>query len=130
MSIGRFLQDTRIQRMMTVEEVSTKASLSVGTIRAVEQGRRIPSAKSLMDLLSALDVQDSTWIDTVTWKDPTDDTVYDLAPVGGGWKKTRKTSVYNHDPSINLSKVRLEAIEAILLADRLTLTAVITLLKR
>jgi transcriptional regulator with XRE-family HTH domain len=128
MSIGRFLQDKRIQNNMSVEEVADKSKVSGGTVRAYEQGRRQPSVKALMALLEALEVTESTWIDTLTWKNPVDDVIYDLAPSRGGWSKNRKTS--NYDPSVNLAKIRLEAIEAILLADKTTLMAVITLIKR
>jgi transcriptional regulator with XRE-family HTH domain len=130
MSIARYLQDVRLQKNLTVEEVATKANISVGSVRAYEQDRRKPSAKSLIGLLSALDVE-SHWIDNVTWQNPLDDTIHDLAPIGGGWPKNRKTSDYTkRDPSVSIAKIRLEAIDAILKADTSSVKAVITLLKR
>jgi len=93
MSLGRFLQDARFKKNLSVEEVALKSQLSIGTIRACEQGRRFPSAASLRLVLSALDVDQSTWIDTVTWKHPINGTIYDLAPIGGAWPKIEKSIV-------------------------------------
>lgn len=133
MSLGRFLQDKRIRLQLTVEEVAVKANVSVGTVRAVEQGRRTPSVKSMTGLLSALDITESTWVDSVTWQDPLTFLNYNLAPKAGGWPNDKKTADYTVSESkhmTDLARTRIEAIELILATDRETLMAVITLLKK
>lgn len=51
---GGLVQRLRKDRKLSVEEVATRAELSVGTVRAVEQGRRAPSAESGIRLLDLL----------------------------------------------------------------------------
>lgn len=51
---GQLVQRLRKQKRLSVEEVATQAELSVGTIRAIEQGRRAPSEKSGIRLLQLL----------------------------------------------------------------------------
>lgn len=51
---GSLVQRLRKDRNISVEDVASRAELSVGTVRAVEQGRRAPSAESGMRLLDLL----------------------------------------------------------------------------
>lgn len=51
---GGLVQRLRKDRKLSVEEVASQAELSVGTVRAVEQGRRAPSAESGIRLLDLL----------------------------------------------------------------------------
>lgn len=52
--IGQLLQSLRREQRQSVETVAARAGLSVGTIRAIEQGRRAPSEESGLRLLRAL----------------------------------------------------------------------------
>jgi transcriptional regulator with XRE-family HTH domain len=127
MSIGRFIQDLRVHQGLSVEDVAIKANVSVGTLRACEQGRRLPSAMSLKRMLSALGEFESTWIDTVTWKNPLDGEIFVLVPMKGGHKE--KGTYKTKNKVDNTSNIRLEAIEAILTTDIDTLKAIITLIE-
>jgi transcriptional regulator with XRE-family HTH domain len=51
---GGLMQRLRKDRKLSVAEVASRAELSVGTVRAVEQGRRAPSAESGIRLLDLL----------------------------------------------------------------------------
>jgi transcriptional regulator with XRE-family HTH domain len=123
--MGRFLQDSRFRSELSVLEVAEKAEVSVGTIRAIEQGRRIPSAKTLKAILPVIGLEnEACWIDAVTWKDPIGGRIYNLAPRNGG----KATS--DQSPIEQLPALRVEAIEAVLKADWATIQAVLTLLNR
>ncbi|WP_281452008.1 helix-turn-helix domain-containing protein [Paenarthrobacter nitroguajacolicus] len=51
---GQLVQLLRKEKRLSVEELATQADLSVGTIRAIEQGRRAPSEESGVRLLQLL----------------------------------------------------------------------------
>lgn len=51
---GQLVQRLRKQKRLSVEELASQADLSVGTIRAIEQGRRAPSEESGVRLLQLL----------------------------------------------------------------------------
>lgn len=51
---GRLIQRQRKEQGLSVESVAARSGLSVGTIRAIEQGRRAPSEDSGMRLLRVL----------------------------------------------------------------------------
>lgn len=51
---GHLVQSLRKEQHLSVEEVAAQADLSVGTIRAIEQGRRAPSEQSGVRLLRLL----------------------------------------------------------------------------
>ncbi|HEY3544552.1 MAG TPA: helix-turn-helix transcriptional regulator [Propionicimonas sp.] len=51
---GQLVQRLRKEKRLPVEELAAKADLSVGTIRAIEQGRRAPSEESGVRLLRLL----------------------------------------------------------------------------
>ena len=51
---GQLVQRQRKEKRLSVEEVAAQADLSVGTIRAIEQGRRAPSEESGVRLLQLL----------------------------------------------------------------------------
>jgi len=51
---GQLVQRLRKERRLSVEELAAQADLSVGTIRAIEQGRRAPSEVSGVRLLQLL----------------------------------------------------------------------------
>ena len=84
MTLGNFVQKNRRDQKMTVDEVAIQSKLSVGTIRAIEQGRRLPSAEALHKVLGALNVDSAdNWIDDATWRDPGDGTLHSLVPYFG-----------------------------------------------
>lgn len=51
---GQLVQRLRRQKQLSVDELAAQADLSVGTIRAIEQGRRAPSEASGTRLLQVL----------------------------------------------------------------------------
>ncbi len=51
---GQLVQRLRKERRMSVEDLARDADLAVGTIRAIEQGRRAPSKESGVRLLQQL----------------------------------------------------------------------------
>jgi transcriptional regulator with XRE-family HTH domain len=51
---GQLVQRLRKEKRLSVEELAAQADLSVGTIRAIEQGRRAPSEESGVRLLQLL----------------------------------------------------------------------------
>ena len=51
---GQLVQRLRKEKRLSVEDVAAQAELSVGTIRAIEQGRRAPSEESGIRLLQLL----------------------------------------------------------------------------
>lgn len=51
---GQLVQRLRKEHLLSVEDVAAKVDLSVGTIRAIEQGRRAPSQDSGVRLLQLL----------------------------------------------------------------------------
>lgn len=51
---GQLVQRLRKEKRLSVEELAAHADLSVGTIRAIEQGRRAPSEESGVRLLQLL----------------------------------------------------------------------------
>lgn len=51
---GQLVQRLRKEKRLPVEELAAQADLSVGTIRAIEQGRRAPSEESGVRLLRLL----------------------------------------------------------------------------
>lgn len=51
---GQLVQHLRKGQALTVEQLSTQADLAIGTIRAIEQGRRAPSEESGIRLLRRL----------------------------------------------------------------------------
>lgn len=51
---GHLVQSQRKSKRMSVEDVATQAELSVGSVRAIEQGRRAPSEESGVRLLDLL----------------------------------------------------------------------------
>ncbi len=51
---GQLVQRSRKERRLSVDELADQADLSVGTIRAIEQGRRAPSEESGVRLLQLL----------------------------------------------------------------------------
>lgn len=51
---GQLVQGLRKEKLLSVEELAEQADLSVGTIRAIEQGRRAPSEESGVRLLQVL----------------------------------------------------------------------------
>ena len=57
--LGQLLQTLRKAKEMSVGEVAEAAGLSVGTIRAIEQGRRAPSQESGVRLLKVLLPEDA-----------------------------------------------------------------------
>ncbi len=51
---GQLVQRLRKEQKLSVEELAAQADLSVGTIRAIEQGRRAPSEESGVRILQLL----------------------------------------------------------------------------
>ena len=54
--LGDVLRDTRMQRGMTLREVSAEARVSLGYISEIERGQKEASSELLASLCSALDV--------------------------------------------------------------------------
>jgi transcriptional regulator with XRE-family HTH domain len=52
--LGQLVQGLRKKAALSAEEVASRAGLSVGTVRAIEQGRRAPSAESGIRILDLL----------------------------------------------------------------------------
>ncbi|QWC83718.1 helix-turn-helix domain-containing protein [Nocardioidaceae bacterium] len=59
---GQLAQRLRRDQRLSVERVATEANLSVGSVRAVEQGRRAPSRDSAVRLLTALLPEDAVQV--------------------------------------------------------------------
>lgn len=120
MNLATHLQDRRHALKYSVDFVAEKTGLSVGTIRAYEQGRRIPSAVALKKLDEVL-VLDGNWYNSTTWRwnvssDP-DQSLLRLSLDKGfhGRQRPNKTEV---------ETLRLALIQKILTADAKTLSAV------
>jgi transcriptional regulator with XRE-family HTH domain len=54
--LGDVLRDTRMQRGMTLREVSAEARVSLGYISEIERGQKEASSELLASLCSALEV--------------------------------------------------------------------------
>lgn len=124
-TLGYLLQDRRRAKGLSVEKVAEETSLSVGTIRALEQSRRRPSAASLRPILECLDLK-LDWDDENTLR-LDDGTVYNLALHKGGHPR-----VSSPIPSQELDgapeSMRLQVIQKILDADIETIAAINRLL--
>lgn len=124
-TLGRYLQARRFDLNLSIAAVSRLSDVAPGTLRAYEQGRRLPSVAALNRLFVALDLEDQIWVDANTWEHPETHDTYVLAsgPGGGGVKRGPM-------PKDELDALRIDAIAQILTVDTETLKAIITLLKR
>jgi transcriptional regulator with XRE-family HTH domain len=122
MSIGRILQEARFAKHLSVDSVADQANMAVGTLRAYEHGRRMPSAEAFKKLIPVLEI-DGIWLSNSTWHSRETDELYNLAPRNGGAATSDKVT------SDELSTMRVRAIKAILETDSNKLLAVITLLE-
>lgn len=119
MELGYRLQDERRACNISVEELANKTSMSIGSIRSYEQGRRIPSVTALKSLLTCLDLK-GKWISETVWKSP-DDEEYNLTPFRGG--HTRRVQKENEN-------LRVQTIREILDADSETLELINLVLRK
>lgn len=90
---GQLVQRLRRQQGLSVETVAAEADLSVGTVRAIEQGRRAPSEASGVRLLRALLNEASVS------KEEADGEVFPPLP----------TYSFNEPPSGSLVRLRFQA---------------------
>lgn len=118
--LGEMLQKKRRQMKMSVEHLAEAIGVSVGTIRAVEQGRRNPSAKTLSKLLETLEIESGIWLDDWTWQSSGGET-YELARFSGDNRRR---------PPTDANQLRVEVIAQILWADSATLSSIQQLLSR
>lgn len=115
--LGRLIQGKRRSMGLKVETVAEQTQLSVGTIRAIEQGRRMPSATSLKKVLPVLDLA-GVWVGSTTWQ--YNELVVELAAYPG----------YNgvKGSCLDQDNIRVEVMRKILDADAETLKFVHRLL--
>lgn len=118
--LGERLQNKRRQMNKSVEDLAEAVGVSVGTIRAVEQGRRNPSMKIFSKLLEALEIGNGKWVDDWTWQSADGD-VYEMARFSGDNRRR---------PPTDVNQLRVEVIAQILWADAATLSSIQQLLSR
>lgn len=117
MHLGYYLQDERKEAKMSVEKLAELSSLSPGSIRAYEQGRRTPSAKSWKALEAHLEFQ-GQWLSSTAWQDGEGE-IHHFAHSGGGHPRQ-----IHHLTGNEVAAIRLELIRTILTADIQTLHAI------
>lgn len=120
MEIGHIIQDHRQEAKRTVEDLAEKAACSPGTIRAIEQGRRIPSSDMLKRINGVLGIE-GEWINRTTWRYG-DDTFF-LAPSQGASRRR-----VLHAETTNIIEARLRLVQKVLDADAKTIEAISLLL--
>lgn len=119
-TLGNLIQSQRRKMGLKVEDLAERTNLSVGTIRAIEQGRRTPSVEAFAKIETILDIEDGQWIESDTWVDPSGNQ-HVLALMPGGKPRVPKSQ------DIRLTRFLL--IEKIMEADEETVAALDWLLK-
>lgn len=103
MSLGTWIQNERRQAGLSVTELATESGLSYGSIRAYEQGRRMPSVQAMNKLLVALDFQGAYWTTPTTWKDPVTGQLYDFARYPGDNRNSYHKEIPVDGPLLGLA---------------------------
>lgn len=129
MKLGKIVQDARREKKLKVEDVSDKTNLSVGTIRAVEQGRRMPSSQAMERLDDYLRLG-GHWIDSFTYADFEGEVHFLNESDGTIRRKNRFTeAVDDITSSADENDLRIRLIRKLLTADVDTLKAIDLLVK-
>lgn len=127
MRLGNLLQDRRRELKLTVESVAESSSMAVGTIRAYEQSRRMPSVEALRSVLDALALDYTVLTPHII---QVGQDTYELAAVKGGnslWPNTDESDVPCADDA-DVETIRLRVVRKVLYADMRIIQAIDLLL--
>ena len=97
--LGDVLRDLRMQRHMTLREVSAEARVSLGYISEIERGQKEASSELLSSLCQAMDLPLSTVLREVSDAVATEEAILEGAALDVALSEVRSTPITAARPS-------------------------------